>query len=140
MWLAACFLARYSGRMTLRRWHASLTLRLFAFALAYALAFAPALADAARGLTKAAHPAGMAMCLTSPDGSGPAQGDPSGLHDECCLAGCRLASPFMDAPAAAIALPSRSASSHAIEDGALSPDPAPAARLRPPATGPPACA
>ncbi len=84
MWLAACFLARYSGRMTLRRWHASLTLRLFAFALAYALAFAPALADAARGLTKAAHPAGMAMCLTSRMAPAGAR-RPSGLHDECCL-------------------------------------------------------
>jgi hypothetical protein len=109
-----------------------------ALLLAYALAFAPALAQAARGQMAAMPEAMAALCLTLPDGSGPApaKGDRA-AHEDCCLAGCRLAPVAAAMPS--LDLPER----HGRLTGqsrpfASSQEHEPLRCETPPATGPPA--
>jgi hypothetical protein len=111
-----------------------------ALLLAYALAFAPALAQAARG-----HMAGMpdamaALCLTLPDGGGPAPatGAGDGSHEDCCLSGCRLAPVAATTPA--IDLLARVATPFFVSQALhLRQAHQPLRCETPPATGPPAC-
>jgi hypothetical protein len=110
-----------------------------ALLLAYALAFAPALAQAARGQMSAMPEAMAAMCLALPDGSGPApaKGSDRAAHEDCCLAGCRLAPAAAAAPSAE--LPARLAAlTCASQPLPLAHEHEPLRCETPPATGPPA--
>jgi hypothetical protein len=109
-----------------------------ALLLAYALAFAPALAQAARGSVSTSSDAMGALCLTLPDGSdtAPAKGSGDQSHEDCCLAGCRLAPAAT--PVASAALPARAFGLiRASQPLPLARGHVPLRCETPPATGPP---